>query len=77
MKTRRFKTRDRVRFVPVEACGDFDANCCSDGTISRLEPRRVMVKFDVSVALYGWDGATEVACNPSYLHVVRAEWRDQ
>ena len=72
MQTLRLETRegDRVRFVPVEANGNVDDAVCQDGTISRFDGKRVMVKFDASVEHGGWESATEVACDPAYLCVL-------
>jgi hypothetical protein len=72
MHTLRLETRegDRVRWVPTEANGDPESPYCSDGTISRFEGQRVMVKFDAAVAVDGFDAANEVAVAPQTLRVL-------
>ena len=72
MQTLRLETRegDRVRWVPMEANGDPESPYCSDGTISRFDSERVMVKFDAAVGVDGWDGAREVAVSPQTLLVL-------
>lgn len=72
MKTLRLESRegDRVRWVPEEANGDTDHACCQDGTISRFDGRRVMVKIDETVARHGFDGAQEVAVDPRTVRVL-------
>ena len=72
MKTLRLESRegDRVRWVPSEANGDADHACCQDGTISRFEEQRVMIKFDESVEREGFEAAQEVAIDPRTLRIL-------
>lgn len=72
MQTLRLESRegDRVRWVPDEANGDADHACCQDGTISRFDGQRVMVKLDESVERDGFDAAKEVAIDPRTLRVL-------
>lgn len=72
METFRLETRegDRVRWVPAEANGDPDSPYCSDGTISRFDGSRVMVKFDAAVGVDGYEAAQEVAIDPRTLLVL-------
>ena len=72
MQTLRLESRegDRVRWVPTEAKGDPYSPYCSDGTISRFDGQRVMVKFDAAVEVDGLDGAQEVAVSPQTLRVL-------
>jgi len=72
MQTLTLETRegDRVRWVPTEARGDADDAHCQDGTITRFDGLRVMVKFDSDVGGVGWDAAQEVAINPATLRVL-------
>lgn len=60
----RWREGGRVRWVPKEAGGDPESPYCADGTISRLDGRRAMVKFD--------DAAQEVAIDPRTLRVLWA-----
>lgn len=61
---------DRVRWVPTEANGDADHACCQDGTISRFDRQRVMVKLDEAVERDGFDAAQEVAIDPRTVRVL-------
>ena len=61
---------DRVRWVPTEANGDADHACCQDGTISRFDGQRVMVKLDEAVERDGFDAAQEVAIDPRTVRVL-------
>lgn len=61
---------DRVRWVPTEAEGDANSPYCSDGTISRFDGQRVMVKFDYAVEVDGFEAANEVAVAPQTLRVL-------
>lgn len=61
---------DRVRWVPDEANGNADHDCCQDGTISRFDGQRVIVKFDKAVERDGFDAAQEVAIDPRTLRVL-------
>lgn len=72
MKTLRLESRegDRVRWVPDEANGDANHACCQDGTISRFDGHRVMVKLDEAVERDGFDAAQEVAIDPRTLRVL-------
>ena len=72
MQTLRLESRegDRVRWLPTEAHGDAESPYCSNGTISRFEAHRVMVKFDSAVDVDGFDAAQEVAIDPQTLRVL-------
>lgn len=72
MQTLRIESREgaRVRWVPTEADGNPESPYCSDGTISRFEAHRVLVKFDAAVAVDGFDAAREVAIDPQSLRVL-------
>lgn len=72
MKTLRLVSREggRVRWVPIEADGDAEHPCCRDGTISRFDGQRVMVKFDDLVERVGFDAATVAAIDPRNLRVL-------
>jgi hypothetical protein len=72
MQTLRLETRegDRVRWVPTEANGNPDSPYCSDGTISRFDGQRVMVKFDAAAEVDGFEAAQEVAIDPRTLRVL-------
>jgi hypothetical protein len=61
---------DRVRWVPDEANGDANHACCQDGTISRFDGQRVMIKLDEAVERDGFDDAQEVAINPRTVRVL-------
>ncbi len=72
MQTLRLETRegDRVLWVPEEAKGDPEHVLCQQGTITRFDGQRVMMKFDEAVEGAGWDGAPEVAIDPRTLRVL-------
>jgi len=72
MQTLRLAARegDRVRWVPTEADGDVNSAYCSDGTISRFDGLRVMVKFDATVDVHGFEAAQEAAIDPQTLRVL-------
>ncbi len=72
MQTLRLETRegDRVRWVPTQANGDPNSAYCSDGTISRFDGQRVMVKLDAAVEVDGFEAAQEVAIDPQALRVL-------
>lgn len=72
MTTLRLATRegDRVRHVPVVACGNADDERCQDGTITRFTDTQVLVKLDVSVEHSGWYAAPEAACDAELLRVL-------
>ena len=72
MQTLRLETRegDRVLWVPEEAGSDPKHHLCQEGTITRFDGRRVMIKFDEDVEGAGWDGAKEVAIDPRTLRVL-------
>lgn len=72
MQTLRLESRegDRVRWVPDEANGDANHACCQDGTITRFDGQRLMVKFDDAVERDGFDAAKEVAIGPRTVRVL-------
>ena len=72
MKTLMLESRagDRVRWVPDEATGDPNHPFCQDGTISRFDGQRVMIKFDAAVEIDGFDAAQEVAVDPRTVRVL-------
>lgn len=72
MQTLRLESRegDRMLWVPEEAKGDPEHFLCQQGTITRFDGQRVMMKFDEEVEGAGWDAAPEVAIDPRTLRVL-------
>lgn len=72
MVTLRLESRegDRVRHVPPDAFGNAEDPLCQDGTISRFDGGRVLVKFDSHVEASGWESAQETACDPGTLLIL-------
>ena len=72
MQTLRLETQegDRVLWVPDEAGGDPEHSLCQEGTITRFDGERVMVKLDSEVDSAGWDAANEVAIDPRTLRIL-------
>jgi hypothetical protein len=62
-KSHSFKEGDRVIYVPNHAFGDRRHPDCEHGRISTINAfGTIFVRFDKSVAKFGWDGATGQSC---------------
>lgn len=57
----------RVAYVPTHAHGDLTHPDVEVGKVSTWNTRFVFVRFDKSVAKFGWDGATSQSCDPADL----------
>jgi hypothetical protein len=69
------RTGDRVAYVPYHANGDLNHPDVEHGTISSIKefmptdiPRyHYFVRFDSTVALFGWEGTTGQSCRRDQL----------